>query len=69
MTVCPAITFAHGLQGVAFSLGDVLIAVRDRHECTERAENVLQKLRDHGIGVNRDRCPFFPTAPTLKERA
>lgn len=37
------------LQGVACYLDDVLITGRNRHECMQRTERVLQRLRDHGI--------------------
>ncbi|XP_064483050.1 uncharacterized protein K02A2.6-like [Ornithodoros turicata] len=53
-----------GLQGVACYLDDVLIAGRDCHECVERTEKVLERLRNHGIKVNSDKCQFFRSKVT-----
>ncbi|XP_064482871.1 uncharacterized protein K02A2.6-like [Ornithodoros turicata] len=53
-----------GLQGVACYLDDVLIAGRDPHECVEQTEKVLERLRNHGIKVNSDKCQFFRSKVT-----
>lgn len=43
-----------GLEGTVCCLDDVLIAGKTEHECLRRTEQVLQRLRKHGIRANAD---------------
>ncbi|KAL3181681.1 hypothetical protein MRX96_008497 [Rhipicephalus microplus] len=49
----------HGLSGTACYLDDVVIAGADRKQCHDRLEQVLIRLREHGIRVNTETCKLF----------
>lgn len=48
----------HGLSGTACYLDDV-IAGADRKQCLDWLEQVLIRLREHGLRVNTDKCKLF----------
>lgn len=47
------------LEGTVCYLDDVLIAGRTEGECLRRTEQVLKRLRQHGIRVNIAKCQFL----------
>lgn len=47
------------LPGLACYLDDVIISGRTKQECVERTERVLQRLREYGVKVNREKCQLF----------
>nr|XP_037286032.1 uncharacterized protein K02A2.6-like [Rhipicephalus microplus] len=49
----------HGLSGTTCYLDDVVIAGADRKQCHDRLEQVLIRLREHGIRVNTEKCKLF----------
>nr|XP_037270387.1 uncharacterized protein K02A2.6-like [Rhipicephalus microplus] len=49
----------HGLSGTACYLDDVVITGADRKQCHDRLEQVLIRLREHGIRVNTEKCKLF----------
>ena len=47
-----------GMQGVAKSTDDFLIYAKTEKEHDERMHQLLQRFREHGVTLNRDKCVF-----------
>ncbi|CAK1582143.1 unnamed protein product [Parnassius mnemosyne] len=48
-----------GLNGVHFLLDDILITGKDDAEHLDRLHQVLQKLQDAGLTLQKNKCSFF----------
>lgn len=49
-----------GLQGVVVFIDDILVTGRTREEHIKNLQNVLDRLRQAGLRLNRSKCLFFP---------
>lgn len=48
-----------GIKGVVCYLDDILIYGKDRHECSQRLDQVLERFNDFNVRVNSKKCKFF----------
>lgn len=51
-----------GLEGVFCYLDDILIGGKDENECKERLMLVLQRLNEHHVQINIEKCKFLESS-------
>ena len=44
------------LEGVVFMMDDVLVQTQEEHD--QRLDNVLQRMKEVGMTLNKDKCYF-----------
>lgn len=57
-------TLLMGIEGVSVWLDDVCITGRDEHTHLQRLEEVLRRLNDAGLRLQKDKCEFFQDSVT-----
>ena len=55
-------TILTGIPGTAAYLDDVIIVSHSTHELEERIGSVLQRMREYGFRLRREKCQFFLTS-------
>ena len=53
-----------GIEGTSCIIDDMIITGKDDEEHLGHLEEVLKRLKEHGLQANRDRCEFFQTKIT-----
>ena len=53
-----------GIEGTSCILDDMIITGKDDEEHLDHLEEVLKRLKEHGLRANRDKCEFFQTKIT-----
>ena len=48
-----------GVEGASCILDDIIITGKDDKEHLDHLEEVLKRMKEHGLRANREKCEFF----------